>query len=95
MHSPLIVWWNLSSLPFDCGENGEVLTLVIPDNGDNVAVKHHERQPAIPFKGIVQAEADDGLPFPIFQPEILRDWGIVFIGFAVPLDPGVELALCY
>jgi hypothetical protein len=38
-------------------------------------------------------KADDGLPFPLFQPEITWDGGVMFVGFAIPVDPVVELAL--
>jgi len=38
-------------------------------------------------------KTDDGLPFPVFQPEIAGDRGVVLIGFAIPIYPGVELAL--
>jgi len=38
-------------------------------------------------------ESDDGLPFPVLQPEIARDGRVVLVGFAVPVDPGVKLAL--
>jgi hypothetical protein len=34
----------------------------------------------------------DGLPFPFFQPEISRDGSVMLVGFAVSVDPGVELA---
>ena len=37
-------------------------------------------------------EIDYGLSFPLFQPEIARKGGIMLIGLAVPIDPGVELA---
>ena len=36
---------------------------------------------------------DDRLPFPFFQPEITRNGGVMLVGFAVPVYPGVELAL--
>jgi len=38
-------------------------------------------------------KGDDRLPFPFFQPEITGDGGIMLVGFAVPVDPGVKLAL--
>jgi hypothetical protein len=38
-------------------------------------------------------KTDDGLPFPLFQPEISGNGGVMLIGFAVPIDPGVELTL--
>lgn len=38
-------------------------------------------------------KTNDGLPFPLFQPEIPGNGGVMLIGFAVAIDPGVELAL--
>jgi hypothetical protein len=38
-------------------------------------------------------KSDDSLPFPVFQPEIPGNGGIMLIGFAVSIDPGVKLAL--
>jgi len=35
---------------------------------------------------------DDSLPFPFFQPEITRYGGVVLVGFAVTVNPCVELA---
>jgi len=38
-------------------------------------------------------ESDDCLPFPVFQPEIAGNGGVMLVGFAVPVDPSVKLAL--
>ncbi len=38
-------------------------------------------------------KGDDRLPFPVFQPEIAGNGGIMLIGLAVPVDPRVKLAL--
>jgi len=38
-------------------------------------------------------KSDDGLPFPVFQPEIARDGSVMLVGFAIPIDPSVKLAL--
>jgi hypothetical protein len=38
-------------------------------------------------------KSDDGLPFPVFQPEIAWNGGIMLVGFAVAINPAVELAL--
>jgi hypothetical protein len=38
-------------------------------------------------------KSDDGPPFPVFQPEIARNGGVMLVGFAVPVDPRVKLAL--
>jgi len=37
-------------------------------------------------------KTDDGLPFPVFQPEIAGNGGVMFVGFAVSMDPRVEFA---
>jgi len=36
---------------------------------------------------------DNRVPFPFFHPEITRNGGVVLVGFAEPVNPGVELAL--
>jgi len=38
-------------------------------------------------------KGDDCLSFPLFQPEIAGNGGIVLIGLAVAVDPRMELAL--
>jgi hypothetical protein len=38
-------------------------------------------------------KSDDSLPFPVFQPEIAGNGGVMLVGFAVPIDPGVKFAL--
>ena len=62
-------------------------------DGDDVLVKHHKRQPAISFKRVVVVELDDLLALPVFEPEISWDRGVVLVGFSIPLDPAVKLAL--
>jgi len=64
-------------------------------NGNDIPVEHHEGEPSVAFKGVIVMKADDGLPFPLFQPEISRNGGVMLIDFAVAIDPGVELALAY
>ncbi len=59
---------------------------------DHVVVEHHEGQPAISFEGMSVVEVEDGLPFPVFEPEIPRDQGLVFVDLAIALFPLVELA---
>ena len=56
-------------------------------------VEHHECEPPVTFQRVIVIKSDDGLPFPVFQPEITRDGSVMLIGFAVPVDPGVKLAL--
>jgi hypothetical protein len=38
-------------------------------------------------------KSNDVLPFPVFQPKIAGNGGIMLIGFAVSIDPGVKFAL--
>jgi len=42
-------------------------------DGNNVPIKHHERQPPIPFQGMIERKPDDGLLLPGLQPEVTRD----------------------
>ena len=62
-------------------------------DGNDILVEHHEGQAPIPFKGVVQVKLDDRLPLPVIKPEITRYRGIMLVGFPVPVNPGVELAL--
>ena len=61
-------------------------------DGNDVLIEHHERQPPIPLKGIVHRKIDDGFPLPRFKPEIAGNQPIMFVGFAIPLDPCIKLA---
>ena len=63
--------------------------------GNDIPVEHHEGEPSVAFKWVIVIKADDGLPFPLFQPEIPRNGGVMLIGFAIAIDPGVELAFAY
>ena len=56
-------------------------------------IEHHEREPPVAFQRVIVIKSDDGLPFPVLQPEIAGNGGIMLVGFAVPVDPGVKLAL--
>lgn len=38
-------------------------------------------------------KTDDGLPLPLFQPEIPGNGGVMLIGFAVAGNPRIKLAL--
>jgi hypothetical protein len=80
---PLLEQFRLSKDAPSCGRA----------DGDDVLVEHHEGQTAIPFEGILEVKPDDLLPLPIFQPKISRDGRIVLVGFPIPLDPSVKLAL--
>ena len=61
-------------------------------DGNDVLIQQHERQSPIPFKWIVDGKIDDRFSFPRFKPEITGDEPIMFVGFAVPLDPCIKLA---
>jgi len=61
-------------------------------DGNDVLIQQHERQAPIPLKWIVDSKIDDRCPFPRFKPEIPGDQPIMFVGFAIPLDPCIKLA---
>ena len=61
-------------------------------DGNDVLIEQHECQPPIALKRIVHSKIDDRVPFPRFKPEIPRDQPIMFVGFAVSLDPCIKLA---
>jgi hypothetical protein len=63
--------------------------------GNDILIEHHEREPPVAFQRVIVIKSDDGLPFPVLQPEIAGDGGIMLVGFAVPVDPSVKLALAY
>src|SRR5579863_2034718 len=58
----------------------------------HVAIQHHEGQPSVAFEGEALVEVQNGLLLPLFEPVIPGDHGVVFIGLAVALAPGEELA---
>ena len=60
----------------------------------DIGVHHHVSQPAIAFLWDVRhgKSRENRLFFPRFEPVISRHEGIVFVHFAVPLAPVVELA---
>ena len=62
---------------------------------NDISVEHHEGEPSVAFKWVIVIKADDGLPFPLFQPEIPGNGGVMLIGFAVAVDPRIEFALAY
>ena len=64
-------------------------------DGNNIPVKHHERQPTIPFQGMIERKPDDSLPLPGLQPKVTRDQTIMFVCLAVAGCPRVELAPCH
>src|SRR5436853_4715747 len=58
----------------------------------DVLVDHHEGQTAIALEGKTLMEGNDGLALLVSKPMISRNEGVVFVGFAVPFAPRVELA---
>ncbi|HUI45691.1 MAG TPA: hypothetical protein VL122_06905 [Nitrospirota bacterium] len=61
--------------------------------GNDILVKHHERELPVAFHRVIVIKSDDGLPFPVFKPEVSRNGGAMLVGFAISLDPSVKLAL--
>lgn len=60
---------------------------------NDILIQHHEREPSVTFQGVIVIKSDDGLPLPVFQPEIAGNGGVMLVGFAIPIDPGVKFAL--
>jgi hypothetical protein len=54
-------------------------------------VEHHEGQAAVALQGEEGVEVEDGLFFLRLQPVVARYPGIVFVGLAVTVLPGVPL----
>src|SRR3954470_12819617 len=61
-------------------------------HGHDIGVEHHVRQSPIAFQGITVVEVDDGGLFPILEPEVARDRGVVLVGCPQALAPAAELA---
>lgn len=61
-------------------------------DGDNIVIKHHERESAISFERMFVVVVQDGLSFPVFEPEVPRDHGIVLVDLPIAVLPLVELA---
>ena len=57
----------------------------------HVLVEHHEGQSAVALQGEQGMEVEDGLFFLSFKPVVTWDPGVVFIGLAVAVLPGVPL----
>ena len=60
--------------------------------GGDVGVEHHEGQPAVALQGKEFLEVEDRLLLVGFEPVVTRDPGIVFVGLAIALLPGMPLA---
>ena len=61
-------------------------------HGNYISVEHHVRQPPMSFQRVEILEGDDRGLFPIFQPKITRDGGVVLVGSSQPLAPAIEFA---
>jgi hypothetical protein len=53
----------------------------------DVAIKHHEGQPAIALQREFVVELDDRILLPLLEPVITGNEHIVFVGFAVAISP--------
>ena len=61
------------------------------DARDDVLVDHHESQAAITLQREPRMEVADGLFLLVFQPAVAGNPGIVLVGLAVAVLPGVPL----
>lgn len=61
-------------------------------NRNNVLIEHHERQPPVSLQWMGMMEIDNRLFFPVLEPEIPGDLGVVFVGPSVSLFPIEVLA---
>ena len=59
--------------------------------GGNVVVEHHEGQSAVALHRKEGVEVEDGLLLLVFEPVITWDPGVMFVGLAVAILPGVPL----
>src|SRR6516164_1058851 len=59
--------------------------------GHDIAVEHHEGQPPVALQGVLAVEVKNGLFLDIFEPVVAGDPGVVLVGLAVALLPGVPL----
>ena len=61
-------------------------------NGDDIIIEHHERESPVALQRMRVVEVEDGLTFPVFEPEVPRDHGIVLVDLPIAVLPLVELA---
>jgi hypothetical protein len=59
--------------------------------GDDVLIEHHEGQAAVALQGKQFVEVQDGLPLGVLEPVVARDPGVVLVGLAVAVLPGMPL----
>jgi hypothetical protein len=60
--------------------------------GDDVGIEHHEGQAAVALQGEAVVEVEDRLLLQLGEPVVARDPGVVLVGLAVAVLPGVPLA---
>src|SRR5262249_10172600 len=58
----------------------------------DVPVEHHEGQAAVALERVLRVEGDDGLLLGVVEPVVAGDPGVVLVGLAVAVLPGVPLA---
>ena len=61
-------------------------------DGHDVGVEHHERQPPVALQRMLAIKVEDGLLFPLLEPEIPGNPSVVLVDAAVAPAPGIELA---
>src|SRR5207249_1597951 len=61
------------------------------DTGDDVRIEHHEGEPAVALQREAVVEGKDGLLLLLVQPVVAWDPGVVLVGLAVAVLPGVPL----
>jgi hypothetical protein len=57
----------------------------------DVAIEHHEGEPAIALQRELMVEVNDRILFPLLEPVITRNEDVVFVSFAVAIPPLVIL----
>ena len=57
-----------------------------------VGVEHHERQPPVALQRMLAIKVENGLLFPLLEPEIPENPTVVLVDAAVASAPGIELA---
>lgn len=58
----------------------------------DVVIEHHEGQSAVAFQRMAVEIVQNGSSLPVFEPEVPRDLGVMFVDLPVALLPVVELA---
>jgi hypothetical protein len=53
----------------------------------DVAIKHHEGEPAIALQRELMVEVNDGILFPLLEPVITGNEDVVFVGLTIAISP--------